>query len=45
MSRRENGSVSCQLRLKIPYGQNSRRARCPTHEPHFKHWFMINQAR
>jgi hypothetical protein len=19
-----------------PYGQNSRRARCPTHEPHFK---------
>jgi hypothetical protein len=29
----------------IPYGQNSRRARCPTLEPHFKHRFMINQAR
>ena len=28
-----------------PYGQNSHRARCPTHEPHFKHRFMINQAR
>jgi 2-polyprenyl-3-methyl-5-hydroxy-6-metoxy-1,4-benzoquinol methylase len=28
-----------------PCGQNSRRARCPTHEPHFKHRFMINQAR
>jgi len=27
------------------YGQNSRRARCPTHKPHFKHRFMINQAR
>ena len=21
----------------IPYGQNSRRARCPAHEPRFKH--------
>jgi hypothetical protein len=29
----------------VPYGQNSRRARYPTHEPHFKHRFMINQAR
>jgi RNA-directed DNA polymerase len=29
----------------VPYGQNSHRARCPTHEPHFKHRFMINQAR
>ena len=32
-------------RQRTPYGQNSRRARCPTHEPHFKHRFMINQAR
>jgi hypothetical protein len=29
----------------ISYGQNSHRARYPTHEPHFKHRFMINQAR
>jgi integrase len=28
-----------------PYGQNSRRARCPTHELHFNRRFMINQAR
>ncbi len=28
-----------------PYGQNIRAARCPTHEPHFKRSFMINQAR
>jgi hypothetical protein len=28
-----------------PYGQNSRRASCPTHEPHFNRRFMINQAR
>jgi len=26
------------------YGQKTGRARCPTHEPHFKHRFMINQA-
>jgi hypothetical protein len=31
--------------LPLPYGQNSHRARCPTHEPHFKHRFMINQGR
>ena len=30
---------------EIPYGQNSRRARCPTHELHFNRRFMINQAR
>ena len=30
--------------LNLP-GQNSRRTRCPTHEPHFKRRFMINQAR
>ena len=29
----------------MSYGQNSHRARCPTHDPHFKHRFMINQAR
>ena len=28
-----------------PYGQETRRARCPTYEPHFKRRFMINQAR
>jgi hypothetical protein len=33
-----------RIRL-FPYGQNSRRARCPTHEPHFERRFMINQAR
>ena len=33
------------VRPETAYGQNSRRARCPTHEPHFKHRFMINQAR
>jgi eukaryotic-like serine/threonine-protein kinase len=27
------------------FGQKTRRARCPTHEPHFQHRFMINQAR
>jgi integrase len=26
-------------------GQKTRRGRCPTHEPHFKRRFMINQAR
>ena len=31
--------------IVAPHGQNSRRARCPTHEPHCKHRFMINQAR
>jgi hypothetical protein len=40
---------SCQIKsdqvVLFPYGQNSRRARCRTHEPHFKHRFMINQAR
>jgi hypothetical protein len=29
----------------VSYGQNSHRARCPTHEPHFKRRLMINQAR
>jgi formate dehydrogenase major subunit len=29
----------------ISFGQKTRRARCPTHEPHCKHRFMINQAR
>ncbi len=28
-----------------PYGQKTRRARCPTHEPHVKRRLMINQAR
>jgi hypothetical protein len=28
-----------------PNGQKTRRGRCPTHEPHFKRRFMINQAR
>jgi hypothetical protein len=28
-----------------PYGQKTRRAHCPTHEPHFERRFMINQAR
>ena len=27
------------------YGQKTRRARCPTHEPHVKRRLMINQAR
>jgi hypothetical protein len=30
---------------ELSFGQKTRRARCPTHEPHFKHRFMINQAR
>ena len=29
----------------VPYGQKTRRACCPTDEPHFKRRFMINQAR
>ena len=36
---------AAQARLPCPYGQNSRRARCPTHELHFNRRFMINQAR
>jgi hypothetical protein len=35
---------SCAVKT-VAYGQNSHRARCPTHEPHFKQRFMINQAR
>jgi hypothetical protein len=29
----------------LSYGQKTRRARCPTHEPHVKRRLMINQAR
>ena len=29
----------------LAYGQKTRRARCPTHEPHVKRRLMINQAR
>jgi hypothetical protein len=29
----------------IAFGQKTRRARCRTHEPHFKRRLMINQAR
>jgi hypothetical protein len=33
------------LAKSTPYGQKTRRARCPTHEPHFKRRLMMNQAR
>jgi hypothetical protein len=41
----DTGLLSPDLAAGISYGQISRRAHCPTHEPHFKRWFMINQAR
>jgi hypothetical protein len=31
--------------IRLPYGQKTRRVRCPTHEPHYERRFMINQAR
>jgi hypothetical protein len=38
--------LSSQVRMTLrAYGQNSRRARCPTHELHFNRRFMINHAR
>jgi hypothetical protein len=35
-ARRVHNSTSAAF-PEAPYGQNSHRARCPTHEPHFKH--------
>jgi serine/threonine protein kinase len=39
--RREAQAASALNHPNISYGQNSRRARCPTHEPHFSHRFMM----
>jgi hypothetical protein len=33
------------IHVRVAYGQNFRRARYPTYEPHFEHRFKINQAR